>query len=112
MISLRILAKGSETAPFGAVSALLAKDADRLPYKIQQRFFDKRSSKGAFLSFERALDFAARFEGISKKNEKTCVGRALLRAYTHASLELFNEIRRMSPRNYLLHENSSVCTNT
>ena len=38
MVSLRILAKGSDTAPFGAVSELLAKDAERLPYKIRKDF--------------------------------------------------------------------------
>ena len=38
MVSLRILAKGSDTAPFGAVSALLAKDAEKLPYKIHKDF--------------------------------------------------------------------------
>ena len=48
MVSLRILAKGSETAPFGAVRALLSKRAERLPYKIQQRFFDERQQMGAF----------------------------------------------------------------
>ena len=38
MVSLRILAKGSDTAPFGAVSALLQKDAEKLPYKIHKDF--------------------------------------------------------------------------
>ena len=38
MVSLRILAKGSDTAPSGAVSELLAKDAEKLPYKIHRDF--------------------------------------------------------------------------
>ena len=62
MVSLRILAKGSETAPFGAARALLSKRAERLPYKIQQRFFDELNKWEPLSSFAQATYFATEFE--------------------------------------------------
>ena len=60
MVSLRILAKGSDTAPFGAVSALLQKDAEKLSYKIHRDFSTSVNKWEPYIIFERATDFAAK----------------------------------------------------
>ena len=54
MVSLRILAKESDTAPSGAVSELLAKDAERLLYKIRKDFLTSVNKWEPLSSFDRA----------------------------------------------------------
>ena len=97
---MRILAKGSDTAPFGAVSALLQKVAENLPYKIHKDFSTSVNKWEPFISFERAT-ISRRDSSEFLRTVKRRATGAHLAVRNRASLELFNEIRRRRTRNRL-----------